>query len=59
MTSNNDALIGYSGFVGSLLLRQSDFAGRFRSTNLSEVGDIAWDTVVCAAAPAAKTESAS
>jgi dTDP-4-dehydrorhamnose reductase len=54
MTSNNDALIGYSGFVGSLLLRQTDFAGRFRSTNIGEVGDTYWDTVICAAAPAAK-----
>ena len=54
ITSNNDALIGYSGFVGSLLLRQADFAGRFRSTNIGEVGDADWDKVICAAAPASK-----
>ena len=54
MTSNNDALIGCSGFVGSVLRKQTDFAGRFRSTNIGEVGDTAWDTVICAAAPAAK-----
>jgi hypothetical protein len=54
MTCNKHALIGYSGFVGSVLLRQTDFAGRFRSTNIGEVGETDWDTVVCAAAPAAK-----
>lgn len=54
MTSNNNALIGCSGFVGSVLLRQTDFAGCFRSTNIGEVADLAWDTVICAAAPAAK-----
>lgn len=54
MTNTNDALIGFSGFVGSVLLRQTDFVGRFRSTNIAEVGDAEWDTVVCAAAPAAK-----
>lgn len=54
MISNNNALIGHSGFVGSLLLRQTDFAGQFRSTNIGEVGITDWDTAVCAAAPAAK-----
>lgn len=54
MTTNNNALIGYSGFVGSVLSRQTEFKGRYRSTNISSIGDTAWDTVVCAAAPAAK-----
>ena len=32
-----DALIGYSGFVGSTLLKQSQFGALFRSTNIAEI----------------------
>ena len=49
-----DALIGFSGFVGSTLLRQSTFEGQFRSTNTGDIADIAFDVVVCAGAPAQK-----
>lgn len=49
-----DALIGYSGFVGSTLLRQREFGHRFRSTNISEIEAGTFDLVVCAAAPAQK-----
>lgn len=49
-----DAIIGYSGFVGSTLLKQKDFEGQFRSTNISEVGEKAYHTLVCAGAPAQK-----
>ncbi|MFC6477946.1 hypothetical protein ACFQDN_17640 [Pseudomonas asuensis] len=49
-----DALIGYSGFVGSTLLKQKDFEGQFRSTNISEVGEKPYRTLVCAGAPAQK-----
>ncbi len=54
MASNKDALIGYSGFVGSMLQRQAEFAGYFRSNNMTELRGQSWDTVYCAAAPAAK-----
>ncbi|ABM02311.1 hypothetical protein Ping_0453 [Psychromonas ingrahamii 37] len=50
----NNALIGYSGFVGSILLKQSDFKSLYRSTNISEIKNKTFDTVVCAAAPAVK-----
>ncbi len=49
-----DALIGFSGFVGSTLLRQSTFEGRFRSTNIGDIADRDFDLVVCAGAPAQK-----
>lgn len=49
-----DALIGYTGFVGSTLLKQRSFEFRFRSVNISEVKGPKFDMVVCAAAPAQK-----
>jgi len=52
--SNNDCLIGHSGFVGSTLLRQAAFRSRFRSTNIGDIEGKAFDTVVCAGAPAQK-----
>lgn len=49
MTS--DALIGHTGFVGSILQGQHDFAARFNSANIDAIAGQAFDTVVCAAAP--------
>lgn len=49
-----DALIGYSGFVGQTLNRQSSFKHQFRSTNAHEIGTTPYDTVYCCAAPAKK-----
>lgn len=49
-----DALIGYSGFVGSILLKQRHFDALYRSTNIDEAVGKTFDTVVCAAAPAQK-----
>jgi len=49
-----DALIGYSGFVGSTLLKQRQFEARFRSTDIHEIAGREFDTVVCAGAPAQK-----
>lgn len=54
MNMHNSALVGSSGFVGSVLQRQVEFAGLFRSSNIEEIGKADWGTVVCAAAPAAK-----
>ena len=49
-----DALIGSSGYVGSALLRQRQFAAQFRSTNAEQMRGGTYDVAVCAAAPAQK-----
>lgn len=49
-----NALIGFTGFVGSMLLRQAHFSALFRSTNIHEIGSREFDVVVCAGAPAQK-----
>jgi nucleoside-diphosphate-sugar epimerase len=49
-----NALVGYSGFVGSTLVKQFNFDDLYRSTNISEIQDKTYDTVVCAGAPAVK-----
>jgi nucleoside-diphosphate-sugar epimerase len=48
------ALIGYSGFVGSTLLRQASFDSLYRSSNIDEIAGHSFDVVVCAAARAQK-----
>ncbi|RWA52700.1 pyridine nucleotide transhydrogenase [Cupriavidus sp. UYMSc13B] len=50
----SNALIGFSGFVGATLLRQTAFDVLYRSTNIAEIDGQAFDTVVCAGAPAQK-----
>lgn len=50
----NNALIGFSGFVGSTLLKQSSFDNIYRSITISEIEGGSFNTVVCAAAPAQK-----
>lgn len=49
-----NALIGFSGFVGSTLLKQAHFPALFRSTNIHEIENREFDVVVCAGAPAQK-----
>ena len=49
-----NALIGYSGFVGSTLLKQAHFSALYRSTNIHEIESREFDVVVCAGAPAQK-----
>ena len=49
-----NALIGFTGFVGSTLLKQTAFEGLYRSFNIGEIEGKSFDTVVCAAAPAQK-----
>lgn len=49
-----NALIGFSGFVGSTLLKQANFDALYRSTNIQEIEGRDFDTVVCAGAPAQK-----
>jgi nucleoside-diphosphate-sugar epimerase len=48
------ALIGYTGFVGTTLLKQTQFDDFFRSTNISDIKGKKFDLVVCAGAPAQK-----
>lgn len=48
------ALIGYSGFVGSTLLKQAPFESLYRSTNINDIEGQSFDTVVSAGAPALK-----
>ena len=50
----HNALIGYTGFVGSTLLKQANFEYLYRSTNIGEIAGNTFDTVVCAGAPAQK-----
>ncbi len=49
-----NALIGFSGFVGSTLLKQAHFSALYRSTNIHEIERREFDVVVCAGAPAKK-----
>jgi len=50
----SNALIGFSGFVGSTILKQSSFEALYRSTNIGNIEGGTFDTVVCAGAPAQK-----
>lgn len=49
-----NSLIGYSGYVGGTLLKQEYFAALYRSTNIGDINNRTFDTVVCAGAPAQK-----
>jgi hypothetical protein len=49
-----DALIGYSGFVGSTLLKQRQFSDLYRASTVKDIRGQSFDTVVCAGAPAQK-----
>lgn len=48
------ALIGYTGFVGSTLLRQTSFDAVYRSIDIHEIEGRSFDLVICAGAPAQK-----
>jgi nucleoside-diphosphate-sugar epimerase len=50
----NNALIGFSGFVGSTLMKQALFNSLYRSTNITDILGKTFDTVVCSGAPAQK-----
>lgn len=49
-----NALIGFSGFVGGTILKQAVFEALYRSTNINNIEGQAFETVVCAGAPAQK-----
>lgn len=50
-------LIGYTGFVGGALLRQTRFDACFNSANIAEIEGAAFGTLVCAAAPGSMVEA--
>lgn len=50
----SNALIGFSGFVGTTLLKQAHFESLYRSTDIGEIRGKSFDMVVCAGAPAQK-----
>jgi hypothetical protein len=54
MTTHHDALIGWSGYVGTTLRAQRTFGAAFRSTDIASIRGREFDTVVCAGAPAQK-----
>lgn len=49
-----NSLIGFSGYVGGTLLKQESFTSLYRSTNIGDIDNQSFDTVVCAGAPAQK-----
>ncbi|TAM60808.1 pyridine nucleotide transhydrogenase [Rhodanobacter denitrificans] len=49
-----DALVGFSGFVGGTLLKQAAFEALYRSTNIGDIRDKEFETLVCAGASAKK-----
>lgn len=48
------ALIGYTGFVGSNILSQHSFEDLYNSLNIEESANKDYDLIVCAGAPGAK-----
>ena len=55
--ARSDALIGYTGFVGSTLARQARFGARFNRANMHESAGAPFATAVCAAAPGSMFEA--
>jgi len=53
-SKNNNALIGYSGFVGSNIKNQQHFEYLFDKTNISDIVGKSFDLVVCSGAPGVK-----
>ena len=45
---NNDALIGYTGFVGSNILNQREFGYCYNSENIEDIQNKTFDTIICA-----------
>lgn len=50
----SSALIGFTGFVGTTLLRQHHFDALYRSTNIADIAGQSYDTIICAGASAKK-----
>lgn len=54
MNNVNDCLIGFTGFAGSTLAKQTVFDANYRSINIGDIDGKSFGTVVCAGAPAQK-----
>lgn len=52
--NSRTCLLGYTGFVGSNLLKQSQFDDLYRSTNIQEIRGKSYGSLVCAGVPAVK-----
>lgn len=52
--NNNDALIGYTGFVGHNLAAQHNFNYQYNSQNIKAINNKTFDLVVCAGARGTK-----
>ena len=50
----HNALIGYTGFVGSTLARNCNFQTLYNSKNISDIEGRSFDTVICAGVSAVK-----
>ncbi|HSF12911.1 MAG TPA: hypothetical protein VLA50_08045 [Erythrobacter sp.] len=50
-------LIGHTGFVGGALLRQTRFDACFNRTNIADLGELSFRTLICAAAPGSMFEA--
>jgi nucleoside-diphosphate-sugar epimerase len=48
------ALIGYTGFIGSILLKQAHFDALYNSRNIQTIQGTSHDLIYCAAAPGTK-----
>ena len=53
-SGDHDALIGYTGFVGSSLARKRGFGSIYNSANIEDIRGRTFDTVVCAGVSAEK-----
>lgn len=49
-----NALLGYTGFVGSTLLRQQTFDQLYRASNIGDICGRSFERILCAAAPGQK-----
>jgi nucleoside-diphosphate-sugar epimerase len=49
-----NSLIGYTGFVGSNLMKKNEFSNLYNRDNISTLKDIEHDTIICAAPSAVK-----
>ena len=54
IVNNNNALIGYSGFVGSNILSQHRFENLYDIKNIEDIKGEEFNLVICAAAPGIK-----
>ncbi len=50
----SNAIVGYTGFVGSNLIRQAEFEDFYNSQNIESIAGKSFDLLVCTAAPAEK-----